>query len=325
MTYLSIDASVNLSSTSDPSSAPNNTLQTLEVNPALSVQTGRAWQNVLAVGETATIMSTRRTLAYDATTQFTLSQPRAAETTTFRIQWTTTGTNPVFRTSRSIGLDATSKVRVTVLSTVMARIDTSSGTALSSTAVQIGDTLLIEETTDTFTSLFASANQGVAVTVQGKGTGYVDVVHNDTFTAEEVTLGANYANAIRIFSSGPVAVGDVIELGDSFNYGNRGIFPIVQVRNDYIEYSADSGVAETLIGVVSGDLVCYDKYINFLSLQATGSVIVSSDDDPVTIEPIDANGAMFLASLRSTKLEVTNNEDTANTVTALFSTISSSC
>jgi hypothetical protein len=325
VTYLSISSNVYLSNTADVSSAPNKTQQSLDVNPPLNVQIGRMYEASLAVDETVSIMDTRRTLNYDATSEFVISMPRGDETTTFRLAWSGVGTHPGFRTGRSIGLDATSEVRIQVLSTLMARIDTSAGTALSTGSVAIGDTLLIERSTDTYTSPFALANQGIPVIVQGKGTGYVDVVHNNAFVDEEVLLGADYSNAIRIFSQAPVAIGDVVELGGSFNFGNRGIFPIVQVRDDYIEYSVESGVAESVATVSTGDLICYDKYVNFISLKASGSAIMYVDDNPVTIHPIDASGALLMLSLRATKLEVTNNDTSSVTILASFSTIASGC
>jgi hypothetical protein len=321
MSYLVFDFEVSLSDNQNVNQATSLIKQDFLISPPLEVQTGKVWEDSISAAVRTTVVSTERTLAADGTTQLQILQPRAAETSTWRIRHAG-GTNPVFRTARSIGLDATSSVRIQVLSSAIARIDTDAGTTLNTAAVVVGDTLLIERTTDAFTSPFAtSGNTGVMVQVVGKGSGYVDVVHNNAFTAESAVLGVNFAEAIRIYSASPVQVNDILDIKAGFNYGNQKKVVVTLVRSDYIEFTADDMVAETVTG---GTLKVYDRFVNFLSLKASGNCRVYVDSSPLDIVPVDASGAYLCVSLNATKVELENTGSTAITASCAYSTLSGS-
>lgn len=320
MTYLILDSSVSLSDNQNVNQATSLIKQDFLISPPLEVQTGKIWEDVVSPSVRTTVANTERTLTGDGTTQYQILLPRAAESTTWRLKHAG-GTNPVFRTARSIGLDATSSVRITLLSSAIARIDTDAGTPLNTAAVVVGDTLLLERTTDAFTSPFAASNNtGVAVQVVGKGSGYVDVVHNNTFTAESAVLGVGFAEAVRAYSSSPVIVGDILDLKTGFNYGNQKKVVVTLVRNDYIEFTADDMVPETVTGAT---LKVYDRFINFISLRANGGMRVYVDGSPIDITMVDASGAYLTTSISATKVELENLGSTPVTVTCLYSTYSS--
>ena len=326
MSYLTIDVSTTVANSTDVNAATSLTKQEFLVSPALSVQSSRTWEDIVDPLEKTTIVDCKRALSTDATSQFQILMPRADEPLRWRLRYTGTGTNPVLRTARALSLDATSSVKIDPVSTMIARISTDAGTALSSTAVVVGDSMLIERTTDTFTSLFNDENQGIPCVVTGKGAGYIEVNHNGAFVAESIVLGTDYAEAIRVFSTGPVVTGDILELASPFNFGNLGRYTIVLIRNDYLEFDVTTDmVPETLISLTTNSLKIYDRYVNALSLITTADVWLYVDGAAIMVSPVDASGGVAVLTLRATKLEVENLDDAAVTVSALYSTLAGSC
>lgn len=218
--------------------------------------------------EVKDVVATARSLASDATTQLQFSRPLAAEDTV-RVTWTG-GTNPLFRTGRAIGGDATTVVTTTRIAPNMVRFSNVAGTAWTLGPVLTNDILRMERTTDTFTSPFNPANLSVDLLVAAKGSGYIDVIDNGRLSLEaNITLGADYATALRVMSQTPVKVGDTVDIsGTAFHPGNAGKFLISQVSSDYIEILNPYSVAETITLSTSAFNV-YEFLIGFVHLRCT--------------------------------------------------------
>lgn len=257
--------------------------------------------------ETKTISTTSRPLAWDNTTELSFVRP-FADQDIFRLVWTSTGTNPVFRTNRSIVGDATTTVSVTILTPYVKRIQVTAGTAWSTTTVQPGDYIKFEKTSQSFTSPFSETNQGQTFLVQAKGTDYIDFVDNSQASIEtSVILGTDSDFAVRVFTSGPVRIGDTLSVSSSANLSNQGKFQITNVSPDYVEFVAPLGVEETL-NYDSLSFVIYDYLIGFLHLRASDSVQLrfGSQTEWLNLSKLKNIQALFFGSVNSYLIEAKN-------------------
>lgn len=263
----------------------------------------------LAPGETKDIVVTSRAVAWDSTTQ--LQTDRYISTAdNVRLKWTGTGTAPSFRTNRNMGGDATTVVDMTRVSPYVVRITQSSGTAWTLGSVAIGDTIKFEKTTGAFTSPFNASNQGKAYAVQAKGANYIDFVDNGTAALDTaITMGADFAFALRVFSPGPVKIGDTLTVsGSGINPSNQGKFEIVDLSSDYVEIVNPFSEPETFL-IGSNALTIYDYLIGLLHLRASGPVRVKYDNQ-VEWMLLDRLGAevLLLASTCAYRIQANNND-----------------
>ncbi len=261
-------------------------------------------------GQTSTIVTTLRSLAQDGTTQYAFSRPVATDST-MRLTWTGTGAAPLFRTARALGVDATTTVSIVRVGPNTARLQSVSGTALDSTAVSVGDTLKFARTTDSFTSPFGSANQNQAFLVQAKGSSYIDFLDNGAVGLDSnIVLGTNFASVFRVFSSGPVAIGDTISVGGGgVSSSNHGQFALTDVNSDYIEFLNPYGVAET-VTVSTNTFKIYDHLIGFIHLKASAPISVAFDGGAsiTQVGLVGSTGPALLAgSVNTYQIDATNN------------------
>ena len=263
----------------------------------------------LAPGETKDIVVTSRAVAWDATTQLTTDRYLAAADGV-RLKWTGTGTAPAFRTNRNIGGGATTVVDMTRISPYVVRITQSAGTAWTLGSVQNGDIIKFEKNTDTFTSPFNPTNLGKSFSVQAKGANYIDFVDNGTAALDTaVTIGTDFAFALRVFSNGPVKIGDTLTIsGAGINPSNHGKFEIVDLSTDYIEIINPFSEPETFLYGTNA-ITVYDYLIGLLHLRASGPVRVKYDNQ-VEWMLLDRLGAevILLASVCSYRIQANNND-----------------
>lgn len=232
----------------------------------------------LAPGEVKDVAVTMRTVAWDATTELTVDRYLATGDNV-RLKWTGTGAAPAFRTNRSIGGAANTVISMTRVTPYVVRITQTGGTAWALGSVINGDILKFEKNTDVFTSPFNANNLGRTFMVQAKGANYIDFVDNGTASLDtSVTLGADFAFALRVYSAGPVRTGDTLTVsGAGINPSNQGKFEIVDVSPDYIELVNPFGQAETFL-YGSNSLTIYDYLIGFLHLRSNGPVGIRYDN-----------------------------------------------
>lgn len=307
MPHLNLDYSIMLY---DDTSTRNPKIKTFDIAKCIQgvvVDDDKSDRLTLAPGETKDIMVTTRALLWDPTTQLTFDRYLATGSNV-RIKWTGTGTAPAFRTNRNIGGGATTVVDMTRVSPYAVRITQSAGTAWALGSVQVGDWIKFEKNTDTFASPFSATNQGAAYQIQAKGANYIDFVDNGSAALDTgITLGANFAFALRAFSAGPVKTGDTIEIaGAGVNASNLGRFQIVDVSPEYIEIVNPFSQAETLL-YGTNSLTVYEYLIGFVHLRASGAIRIKSGDQAewARFERIGGE-ALFIGSLNTFRLQASN-------------------
>lgn len=232
-------------------------------------------------GETKTIAVTTRTLAQDTTTEYAIERPWAAKDLV-RLRWDGTGTNPVFRTARALATDATTAITITRTSPRTARIASTGGTPLDSSAVQQGDILQFGISTDSFTSPFGDQNNGKEFVVTGFGSHYVDVIDEGTIGLDSaIVLGSGFAQALRVFSAGPVRIGDTVHIEAAGLLSNNvGDFQITGISSDYVEFCNPYGSPQTF--VTTGNMVkVYDHLIGFLYIRTSGPIRLTTNQTGV--------------------------------------------
>jgi hypothetical protein len=262
----------------------------------------------LAAGGSKVVAATARALTHDGTTQYSIVQPWAAESSRVRLEWTGVGTAPGFATKRSIGLVASSVVTLSRVNSSTMRI---SSPALNSAAVQVGDMVRFEATTDSFTSVFSAANWG-SWRVLATGVGTIDVLDNGVMSQEVATLSGVVDKQVRAFSNGPAKIGDILDISGQ-NPNNVGQWQVTDIAYDYVEFVNPYAVAEVFLN--TANVQVYDRLIGFLYIRSLGEVSIRiNDGEPITLMQMGPNEAFFMGSVRAYKVELVN--ETVNSVSA---------
>lgn len=271
------------------------------------VNNDRSDRVTLYTNDIKDLATTSRALSWDATTQLSFSLPTSTESR-FRIKWTGTGTNPVFRTKRAIGGSATTTVSIAQLTPYVKRITNISGTAWNTASVQVNDLIRFERNTDAFTSPFTLGNTGVTYLVQSKGSDYIDFIDNGQAIVEgSVILGTDFDLALRVMSPGPVKVSDTITISSTnIHPSNTGKFEIIDISTDYIEIINPLGVTETQL-LSTSTLTIYEYLIGFVLIRASGPFRIKFDNQAEWAK-IDRVGpeALFMASISAHSLQAMN-------------------
>lgn len=187
-------------------------------------------------GATLTVFNGVRTTAVDGTTQFTLALSTLAPT---RYRFTfSAGTDPILRTARALAL-ATKSVTVTVNNNLTV---TMASAALDWTAVQVGDTVFIPDTTTGdaaapfnplnvgYWTVLAVAGDGSSVQLaRPSGTGFVGF-------SEVVTVASNAQ--VLAFSAAGVQVNDKVRISAGFSTTVQGTYKIIAVTSKWFEITS---------------------------------------------------------------------------------------
>ena len=183
----------------------------------------------LSPGESMTIASTIRTLAFTAQTNFVVTK-RGSDR--MRI----TGSFGQ-RISRQLGDETT--VWSIELSGNAVRLKYSSGATPNLSNIQIGDKIKITGA-QTF-------NCGEFM-VLSKGSDSLDF--SNSYAQAESNIEAE---KISVYSNGPVQKGDILDISaPQFTFVNQGSFPILEVTDSYIEVLNPNAFDQTVAGVTSG-------------------------------------------------------------------------
>lgn len=314
--YLNFDTKTTLASGQDPiKSAVNSSLSYCLAN--IELRQSAEFTETLEPSETKTLITTRRINYISSLTEMEVYQPRAAEPTTWRIEWTGIGANPQFRLARNMGLTATTSVTITRLSGKIVRI--SAPTDFIGSNAFVGDQLLIEANTDTYTSPFATSNQGIMVKVVGVATTSVDVEDNGMFIEESgIVLGADFAKVLKVFNGVGVQRNDVLVNTDSsFNPGNRGEFKVTNFSSDWLEIEVDTMVPETVTGILSSSFYTAAEVIRFLALTATGESQIFIDNAEVKTSVL-GDRSFLAGTFKCTEIRITNPNDVSIQVSGLY-------
>lgn len=275
----------------------------------VSVQYDKSDRILLNPSEAKDIAVTTRALAFDSTTQLSFERPIENDDR-LRIKWTGTGTNPVFRTLRALGGDATTVVSIARVSPYVARIQVQSGTAWTTGPVQVGDLLRFEPNTDDLTSPFSETNVGKTYQIQSKGSNYLDFIDNGQASLDSnITLGADFASVLRVLSTGPVKIGDTLEVsGTDINPSNHGKFTLTDVSSDYVEIISPFGAEQSVLWDSSDALfTVYEYLIGWVLARGTGpfKIRFGAQQQWAQVDRI-GDTALLLCSVSTYKIEAMN-------------------
>lgn len=273
----------------------------------LSAEKPQSLEFCLAPGESRVMFNGQRTLASDLTTQFSISLKNSS---TYVLKHTA-GTAPQFRTSRSLSIDATSQVTVTVSSGLMT-LQTTAGTEMNTGPVVVGDELFVG-------TGFLSANQG-RFKILSKTSDSV-TVSNPSATAEgPVTLGSDFAEDLRIYSAAGVQKGDKIKLGTGFSLSSRSTYEVTGVQDNLIEFFSSSALAfET--GLLNPEVTIYSSAKKLIYLETDKPVDISVNGiNESKLEPfIEGNNSLpGMLLKRSTMWEITITNNSTDMATLYF-------
>jgi hypothetical protein len=239
----------------------------------------------LAPGETMVVASTARTLSYDGSTSFDITVVDGLMRLSASIGQ---------RTSRAMGDSTTAWTLVKTGEVV--RLTSPSGTAPTWASIQVGDLV-------NFSDMFQVYNQGEFL-ILSKGSNYIEFKN---------ALGANETAVIATlaaYSSGPVQVGDTLDITDpAFSFPNQGAFPVVAVTDSYIDVVNPNAFTQTVTGVASG-LSIYPYAYKWLLMACDRRTVAGLNGDAPTsleIEPHvegDLNKAPGLFMKRGKVFEV---------------------
>jgi hypothetical protein len=275
----------------------------------------------LGPNETVDMITTLRALGWTALTGLDISRPINNEDN-IRIKHDGNGPAPAFRTNRAIGGSATTQVSISRSSPYVAKITQNAGTPWTLTNVQVGDILKIEKTTDSFTSPFTQNNQGKSFVVQAKGTNYIEVLDEGAMSLDtNIVLGANFEFAFRVFSQGPVKIGDTISIDGNINPANKGKFQIVDLSYDYVEIVNPFAITETIV-YGTNKINIYDYLIGFIHLRASGPIKAKFDDQAewVKVEKLQTE-ALLIASIEAYKVRAFNDSQESVTISVQHASI----
>ena len=265
---------------------------------------------LLNPGDIDNIAVTTRAILWDTTTQLSISRPVALNDN-IRVTWTGTGTNPIFRTNRNMGGDATTTVSITRVSPYTARLQQVAGTAFTLGGVVIGDFVRFEPNTDLLTSPFSAANVGTTLQIQAVGSNYIDFIDNGQASLDtNIVLGASYSQVLKVISPGPVKVGDTIELtGSNINLSNQGNYTITDVSDSWVQFINPFAYPQTVLYDTNlASFTIYQYLIGFVLARGIGGpfqVKFGNQTQWVTVDML-GDTAIFLGSVSTYQIQATN-------------------
>ncbi len=254
---------------------------------------------MLAPGESRVMFDGSRSLSQTGSTQYSLA-PKSSGSQTYVLQWVG-GPNPVFRTARSTGADATTQAGVTLNGTVMT-IASTGGTAFNfiSGGVQVGDNVNLA-------GPFNVLNQGLFKVIAVTATS-ISVV-NPNAVAESVTLGSGFALAVEIFSAAGVQVGDTLRIFGGFSLASQGAYEITGVYSDRIEFFSESALPTETVTTNSIAVYYESRKLAYMEadqkVQLTINGSVAGEIEPF-IEPTFKSPGMFLRTSTMWSFSVQN-------------------
>ena len=244
----------------------------------------------------------------DGSTQYSIAL-KPLTSNTYVLSWVG-GTNPVFRTARVPGADAPTQITVT-LNGPLATFTSTGGTPLSliSGGAVVGDFVRLG-------NLFNQLNQSEMQIIALTATSFT--VNNETAVAEgPITLGADFASQLQIYSAAGVQVNDTLAITGGFSIASQGDYSISAVGASFIEFfSADALPQEGPITTQAIAIYSAAKQLVYLESDqhCQMSINGSTSDD---IKPFVINNStqpgVFMRSATVYSMSVTNlSQTTAN-------------
>ena len=262
---------------------------------------------------TLSLFSGVRTLTQDNTTQYSIA---LVPLNTSLYQLTNVGgAVPTFRTLRVINTDATSQVTTSINGPILTYTFTG-GTLPDLSSVVPGDNVLIG-------NLFNPLNVGSTGIWQivSKTSTSFSVVNPNGYVQGPITLGAGFANQIRIFSAAGVQIGDTLVISSDFSPVSQNSYEITQVTDYWVQFSyAGSLPAE---GPITTQVAIYSmaKTTIYLETDQPITLLINGSMTGPQIVPLISNGTVYpgqyLQSGIIYSLSVVNNSINQANVTLL--------
>lgn len=302
-----INVSLNLTAYADEPKTVNPLVKFADYSwSMLGMPTGLPKQvNIkLSPGESKQIVSTARSLTFNNLTSFDITQDADGITTKLVGDFGA-------RTARADG-DGTTQWAITVSNKLVTMTFTGTGTAPTFGGMVAGDGI-------TLGTGFNALNQG-SFTIVKVGANYVQFV-NALGQTETVAAQA------QIYSSGPVQVGDILDLQSSqFVFPNRGQFEITEVTDSYVKFKNANAVPESGITGVTSGLVIYTESYKWMLMAFDRKVQIQFNNDASTgceVEPpveedLAQNPGLLLKRGKVFELTLTNpGQDVASGIVML--------
>jgi hypothetical protein len=261
-------------------------------------------------GQTVSLGSTARTLTYTATTEFGISFP-VTGSQIVRMRWTGTGTAPGFRTYRAMAGAANTVVDLIRVSPTALKIINNSGTALDFSTVATGDEVHFHANEETFTNPFPYGMCGQTYQVIESSANFIIIRDNGAGSAmSELAIGATFADAMRIFSSDGVQIGDKVSFSStcSFSYDNRAyVQTVTSVTDRELVFINPYALPETTVPG-AGTISVFMKTLGFITIQASGALELFLDGgtEPIRMCELDQGNAIFLGSIKANSMSAKN-------------------
>jgi hypothetical protein len=276
-------------------------------------------------GQTVSLGTTARPLTYSATTEFNTSFP-VTGSPLVRMRWTGVGTEPGFRAYRDIGGNASTAVDLIRVSPTALKIQNSSGTALDFSTVEAGDEVHFHANEEAFSNPMPYGMCGQTFQVIESAANFFVIRDNGTGSPiSSLTLGSALHDAMRIFSSSGVQIGDKISFSPSsvFSYDNKAyIQTITSVTDREVMFINPYALPETTVPG-AGSISIFLKTIGFLAVQASGPIellLDGSTDHPIRLSQLGQGDCVFLGSIKANSVSARNS--TNETVHVLVHTCS---
>lgn len=269
----------------------------------------------ISPGITQSLFSGVRTLAQDGTTTYSIVLA-PFQTSIYQLTYNS-GAAPAFRTLRAIGTDSTSQVTTSLNGPILTYTFVA-GTLPSLGTVQVGDNVLVG-------NAFSALNQGTTgiwqiVSVTSNS---FSVVNPTGIAQGPITLGASFANQIRIFSAAGVQIGDTLAISGGFSPVSRNAYLITLVTDYYLQFSyAGSLPAE---GPITTQVAVYSMAKTMIYVESDQQIelLLNGAGSGPIIVPVSSNGSafpgMFLLNGNIYSLSVINNSINPANVTLLSS------
>jgi hypothetical protein len=255
----------------------------------------------LAPGESKSLWSGERVLSADSTTQLSI-QLKSGTDSTYILSWTGTGTNPVFRTIRATGHDATTQLIVSKNGPVIT-LTQGLGTPINTSSIVIGDVISLG-------APFSDVNKGMFKVIAKTPTSIS--FENPIGEAQTVVLGAGFETALEVFSSSGVQVGDKIRIFGGFSSSTFGTYEITKVFGNRLEFFSSKGLASET--VLTDNIAIYYMAKQFLYLESDKKISLTlNSQNAGNVEPFvcgsNVQRGVFLKKATMWSASITNDSN----------------
>lgn len=225
----------------------------------------------VAPGAEITLFSGIRTLTANGSTNYALSLS-TLDPSRYRLTWAGAGTDPTFRTARSVAVAATT-LTLTLLANQTLTVTCSAGAVFG--AVVVGDIVTIPGVATGDTALFDPLNEGDWIVMAATSTTLT--LKRDAGT---VFSGASEAQAVAsnseffVYSADGVQVDDILDITAGFTSDTLRSYRVLSVTSKWVEFVSSLPLAaQTVVPGASG-IAFYSSAKRFVYLEADQEIAV---------------------------------------------------